>query len=345
MPFSTSLWMAASLLWILDAGNNTAMEPYRAFVADKLPKEQFPLGFQTQSFFTGLGITLAAVSPTIFATIFGSEKTASGIPYWVYGAFLVGSVISITSVMWSNLNTPEDAPTAEELEHMRSGPKGVFSPFLDIASAIRTMPLALWQLALVYLFQWYAMFVYWQFISLSVARSIWNSSPENKEIYDEAARWTSLANGFYNIVTFLSAFVLVILAKKYSAKRVHMACLLLAAVGMFMIPLITDKYLLMLPMVNIGIAWASMMGIPYIMVASSIPASKNGVYMGIVNMMIVIPMFIESLTFGYLYKHFLGSDPGNAIRCAGVFLFFASIATLFIKVKSESFNQPVQGAH
>ncbi|MBP6396294.1 MAG: MFS transporter [Saprospiraceae bacterium] len=345
MPFSTSLWMAASLLWILDAGNNTAMEPYRAFVADKLPKEQFPLGFQTQSFFTGLGITLAAVSPTIFATIFGSEKTASGIPYWVYGAFLVGSVISITSVMWSNLKTPEDAPTAEELEHMRSGPKGVFSPFLDIASAIRTMPLALWQLALVYLFQWYAMFVYWQFISLSVARSIWNSSPENKEIYDEAARWTSLANGFYNIVTFLTAFVLVILAKKYSAKRVHMACLLLAAVGMFMIPLITDKYLLMLPMVNIGIAWASMMGIPYIMVASSIPASKNGVYMGIVNMMIVIPMFIESLTFGYLYKHFLGSDPGNAIRCAGVFLFFASIATLFIKVKSESFNQPVQGAH
>lgn len=132
MPFSTSLWMAASLLWILDAGNNTAMEPYRAFVADKLPKEQYPLGFQTQSFFTGLGITLAAVSPTIFATIIGSGKSATGIPYWVYGSFIVGSIISISTVSWSLFKTPENQPSEEELLEIQKGRGNIFAPFKDL---------------------------------------------------------------------------------------------------------------------------------------------------------------------------------------------------------------------
>jgi maltose/moltooligosaccharide transporter len=345
MPFSTSLWMAASLLWILDAGNNTAMEPYRAFVADKLPKEQYPLGFQTQSFFTGLGITLAAVSPTIFATIIGSGKSASGIPYWVYGSFLVGSVISISTVLWSLSKTPENEPSAEELAEIRKGGRGIFSPFEDIFEAIATMPATLWQLALVYLFQWYAMFIYWQFISLSVASSIWHTTLEDKELYDQAARWTSLANGFYNIVTFLSAFALVVLARKITARYVHMVCLILAGVAMMAIPMVDNKYVLFLPMIGIGIAWASMMGIPYIMVASSIPPSKNGVYMGIVNMMIVIPMFIESLSFGKIYDLYLGSTPGNAIRFAGFLLLLAAIATRFIHVKKEQFDAAAPSAH
>ncbi|MBK8699934.1 MAG: MFS transporter [Saprospiraceae bacterium] len=340
MPFSTSLWMAAGLLWILDAGNNTAMEPYRAFVADKLPPEQFPLGFQTQSFFTGLGITLAAISPTIFVTLIGSGKSASGIPHWVYGSFLVGSVISITSVLWSVSKTPENTPSAEEIDELRNSKLNILSPFRDIASAITSMPSTLWQLALVYLFQWYAMFIYWQYISLSVAKSVWNASIGREGSYDEAARWTSLANGFYNIVTFLTAFGLVFMARKYSAKLVHMACLTLAALAMFYIPMVSNKYMLFLPMINIGIAWASMMGIPYIMVASSIPPAKNGIYMGIVNMMIVIPMFIESLTFGTIFKSYLSGDPGNAIRMAGVLLILAALATSLMKVKGRGNDLP-----
>jgi maltose/moltooligosaccharide transporter len=335
MPFSSSLWMAASLLWILDAGNNTAMEPYRAFVADKLPKEQYPLGFQTQSFFTGLGITLAAISPSIFAYIFGDKATENGIPYWIYGAFLVGSFVSISSVMWSLSKTPEDTPSDMELAEMRKSPLSIFSPFKDIANAIGSMPKTLWQLALVYLFQWYALFIYWQYVSLSVAKTIFHTNTEDKILFGEAARWTSLANGFYNVVTFLTAFLLVSVAKKYSAKFVHSFCLVLAALCMFMIPMIEDKWMLFAPMIGIGIAWASMMGIPYIMVASSIPSSKNGVYMGIVNMMIVIPMFIQTLTFGTIFKSFLGEDPANAIRCAGVLLFLAALATLLIQVKEE----------
>ncbi|MBC7885588.1 MAG: MFS transporter [Saprospiraceae bacterium] len=335
MPFSSALWMAAGLLWILDAGNNTAMEPYRAFVADKLPKAQYAKGFLTQSFFTGLGITLANLSLYFFQQIWTGSSDA-GIPYWVFGAFFVGAVCSIGSVLWSISTTPEIPPSALELETLRSSRKrglaAVFEPFIEIAGAIREMPSTLWQLSLVYLFQWYAMFCYWQYVSHSIAQSVWKTSAEkNMALYSEAAGWTGLVNGFYNIVTFMSAFGLVWVAKKYSARYVHAICLGMAAFALLIMPGIENKFLLFAPMIGFGIAWASMMGIPYIMVANSIPPEKNGVYMGIVNMMIVIPMIIQTLTFGYVYEHFLGSDPSNALRFGGVLLILASLATLRIK--------------
>lgn len=342
MPFSSALWMAAGLLWILDAGNNTAMEPYRAFVADKLPRNQFAKGFLTQSFFTGLGITLANLSLYFFQQVWKGEA-ATGIPYWVFGAFFVGSFCSVASVLWSISTTPEIPPTDEELALLRSqkthGLGVILEPFREIFSSIATMPKTLWQLALVYLFQWYAMFCYWQYVSHSIAKSVWKTSAaENMGLYSEAAGWTGLVNGFYNIVTFLSAFGLVWMAKKFTARYVHAFCLLLAALALFIMPGIENKYLLFAPMVGFGIAWASMMGVPYIMVASSIPQAKNGVYMGIVNMMIVIPMIIQTLSFGWVYDHLLDADPSNALRFAGVFLLIASLATLRIKadeVESE----------
>jgi maltose/moltooligosaccharide transporter len=194
------------------------------------------------------------------------------------------------------------------------------------------MPSTLWQLALVYLFQWYAMFCYWQYVSHSIAKSVWKTSAEtNINLYAEAAGWTGLVNGFYNIVTFLSAFGLVWMAKKISARYVHAICLLMAAVALFIMPGIEDKYLLFAPMIGFGIAWASMMGIPYIMVATSIPSDKNGVYMGIVNMMIVIPMIIQTLTFGSIYKYILDSDPSKALYFAGFLLLVAAVTTLRVR--------------
>ena len=147
------------------------MEPYRAFVADKLPDSQHPTGFLTQSFFTGFGITLANVSLYIFGRIITGE-TAAGIPYWVFGSFFVGAICSISSVAWSVSKTPEIPPTDEELAEMRAHRRGIFTPFIEIAGAIKDMPKVLRQLGLVYLFQWYAMFVYWQFISHSIAASV-----------------------------------------------------------------------------------------------------------------------------------------------------------------------------
>lgn len=396
-PFSSALWMAAGLLWVLDAGNNTAMEPYRAFIADKLDASQQPTGFQAQSFFTGFGQTLANVSLFVFPMIF-IGKTGK-LPTWVFASFFLGAVCSIGSVLWSIKSTPEIPPSASELEELREKnkgmppaivqfflsilttivayivlllllipsifSKGLYRKFLDYAAAhptikmlfaqnieiidaILSMPKVMWQLALVYLFQWYALFCYWQNSSKSIALSVWNTTAQqDATLYEKAVSWTGLVNGWYNIVTFLCAFGLVWFAKKYSPKLVHFGCLMLAGIGLLLFPHIENKYLLFPAITGFGIGWASMMGIPYLMVVSNIPKERYGVYMGIINMMIVIPMFIQTTTFGFILKHFLNSDPRNAISFAGAFLLIAAMLTLLIKAvkPSDDVSIPMGGGH
>ena len=396
-PFSSALWMAAGLLWILDAGNNTAMEPYRAFIADKLDASQQPTGFQAQSFFTGFGQTLANVSLFIFPLIF-IGKTGK-LPTWVFASFFLGAVCSIGSILWSIKKTPEIPPTQNELEVLTKKNKGMPHPFIqfllsilttiaayiiilvllipslfikglfrrvlnyaenqsllkilfaqniEIIDAILNMPKVMWQLALVYLFQWYALFCYWQNSSKSIALSVWKTTPEQDvTLYEEAVGWTGLVNGWYNVVTFLCAFGLVWFAKKYSPKLVHFACLVLAGIGLLAFPFIENKYLLFPAITGFGIGWASMMGIPYLMVVSKIPKERYGVYMGIINMMIVIPMFIQTITFGFILKNFLNNDPGKAIVFAGAFLLIAAAATLLIKTTKvdDDVVLPVGGGH
>jgi len=330
-PFVSAVWMAALLLWLLDASNNTAMEPYRAFIADKLPPSQTAKGFLAQSFFTGLGITLANVSLFIFQHIL-SGMTAAGLPYWVFGSFMLGSVCSIGTVLVSVLSTPEIPPTPEELRRMRSKKsKERFGALHGIWTAIVEMPTQLRKLALVYLFQWYAMNVYWQYVSLSVAKSAFNTTDTSSQAYESAVSWTGLINGFYNVVTFTVAFSLVALAKKRGAKWVHTACLLCATAGLLVFPHITNKFLLFIPIIGLGIAWASIMGVPYIMAVRMVPSSRYGVYMGIINMMIVIPQLIQTLTFGWVYKHVLAGNPNNAITFAAILLALAALAMTWIK--------------
>ncbi len=334
-PFSSALWMAVGLLWVLDAANNTAMEPYRAFIADKLPSEQHASGFLTQSFFTGLGITLANLSIFFFQDKIKGEF--GKLPIWVYASFFLGTICSIASVSWSVYKTPEIPPTEEELADLKKEPLKIFTPFIEIASAIKSMPKVMWQLGLVYLFQWYALFCYWQNASKSIAFSVWKTSTyEHNPLYEKAVAWTGLVNGWYNIVTFLSAFGLLWLAKKISPKLIHVICLMMAGIGLLIFPHITDKNLLFIPMTGFGIAWASMMGIPYLLVVHKIPKARYGVYMGIINMMIVIPMLIQTTTFGYILKHFLNNDPGKAIIFGGVFLLIAAVLTLFIQSEPAS---------
>ncbi|MEN9335393.1 MAG: hypothetical protein RLZZ500_380 [Bacteroidota bacterium] len=334
-PFSSSLWMAAGLLWILDAGNNMAMEPYRAFVADKLNDDQRPLGFQMQSFFTGFGQTLANLSLFIFPMIIVG-KTGS-LPTWVFASFFLGAICSVGSIWWSMRTTQEIPPSPEELEHMQAQKGGVLEPLKEIFSAIAAMPKILWQLALVYLFQWYALFCYWQNSSKSIALSIWNATPQsNPEAYEQAVSWTGLVNGWYNIVTFLVAFALVGFAKKYSPRITHAICLTTAALGFLFFPHIHDKSLLFFAITGFGIGWASMMGIPYLIVVAEIPKERYGVYMGIINMMIVVPMIIQNLTFGYIMKHFLHNDARLAITLAGILLLCSALLTLRMKPKTIS---------
>ncbi len=328
-PWVTAVWMAVLLLWLLDASNNTAMEPYRAFIADKLPPSQLAKGFLAQSFFTGFGITLANISLYVFKFVLDGA-TGAGIPYWVVGAFMLGSVCSIGTVLVSVISTPEIPPTPEELAKLREGSKGG-EALKEIWDAIVEMPVELRKIALVYLFQWYAMNVYWQFVAGSIAESVWNTTDTQSAGFKEATSWVGLVNGWYNIVTFSVAFLLVALARKRGAKMVHSICLLLAAVGLIIFANVSNQYLLFIPIIGLGIAWASIMGVPYIMIVRMIPSTRYGVYMGIVNMMIVIPMLIQTLTFGWVFKHFLGDSSTNAIMFAGVLLGLAALAMQWIK--------------
>ncbi len=225
---------------------------------------------------------------------------------------LLGAVVSIGSIWWSMRGVKEIPPSDEELAKMKADDSGVLGPLKEIFSAIGEMPKVMWQLALVYVFQWYALFCYWQNSSKSIALSVWNATPSSDpENYERAVSWTGLVNGWYNVVTFLTAFILVGFAKKHGAKAVHTGALLLAAAGFLAFPHIGNKNLLFFAITGFGIGWASMMGIPYLLVVNSIPKERYGVYMGVINMMIVVPMIIQNLSFGYILKNFLDNDPGR----------------------------------
>jgi len=334
-PFSSSIWMAAGLLWILDAGNNTAMEPYRAFVADVLPEEEQRRGFLIQSFFTGFGITLANLCLYFLQkNKFLSQTTSNGLPFWVYVAFIVGGIASITTILWAMHKTKENPPTAEELALLRKEKKTLFSPLIDVLLAIKDMPKVLWKLAILYLFQWYALFVYWQFSSLSVAQTIFEipvgSAMNQHADFSKAVSFTGLLNATYNIVTFIVALLLMRVLARFSAYKVHAFALGIAAIGLFQFSQTQHQGLQLVNMIGLGIAWASIMGVPYLMVVKELPREKYGVYMGIINMMIVIPMLIETLTFGAIYNNLLGGVPARAIAFAAFLFAIAAVLSIWL---------------
>jgi len=333
MPFSPTLWMAASLLWILDAANNVTMEPYRAFVSDRLPREQHSLGFLMQSAFTGLGQTLAYLAPTIMVLL-GMDKDAVNahhIPHITIAAFIVGAVFSIASILWSVRTTPELPLPAVERERLRQQPRGLRPALKEIADALRDMPPTMRQLAWMKLFQWYAMFCYWQYVVLSLASTLYGSTDPASPALREANLLNGQLGGFYNAVAFVAAFAMLPFTRRFGPKRTHAACLVLAGAGMLAIPLIQSPALLFLPMVGIGLAWASIMGNPYVMLAGSIPAHRTGVYMGIFNMFIVLPMLLQIATLPLYYDSWLGGRPENVVRLAGALLLVAAACVLRVR--------------
>lgn len=334
-PHSPVLWFAVGLLWILDVGNNMAMEPYRAFVGDKLPEEQLSLGYQMQSLFVGAGILLAMGSIVLFQYLFGFEsvEVAGTIPTWLYYSFYIGGVLSVATILWSVLKTPEIPPSEEELaeiNHDRAQPIGtrIAKPFLEISRAIKEMPSFMWKIGAVYLFQWYALFIYWQYITpLFMLTMDYGIS--------EAASQSAQMSLTYNIVTMVVALALVPLTLKFGGKKIYALSLIGTGLALFAIPFISDPLLVLVPMVLFGIGWAAMMGIPYTMVSKVVPQDRRGVYMGILNMMIVIPMGIETLTFGPIYKFLLGGNAINAILFAGAFFVIAAILALRLNVPNS----------
>ncbi|WP_370479916.1 MFS transporter [Tamlana flava] len=332
-PFSPTLWFAVGLLWILDVGNNMAMEPYRAFVGDKLPNKQLSFGYQMQSLFVGAGIVLANASIFIFQDWFGGAEevveATQSIPKWLYYSFFIGAILSVSTILWSVLKTPEIPPSDEEFEEIKKHnalpmSERIKTPFIEIVEAIKDMPKLMWKLAAVYLFQWYALFVYWQFIAPMFRESMgFNAS----EALSQAAKM----NTTYNISTVVFAMALVPLALKFGGKKVYVFSLFFTGIAMLSIPYIQDPLLVILPMILFGIGWAAMMGIPYSMVSKVVTHERRGVYMGILNMMIVIPMGIQTLTFGPIVKNLLDDSAVNAIIFGGVFFIIAGVLALRIK--------------
>ncbi len=339
-PHSPVLWFAVGLLWILDVGNNMAMEPYRAFVGDKLPEKQLSFGYQMQSLFVGAGILLANGSIVLFQYWFGGESVeeAGTIPQWLYYSFYIGAFLSLTTILWSVFKTPEIPPTDKELDEIneiKGFPlrKRISQPFLEIVEAIKEMPKFMWKIGAVYLFQWYALFIYWQFTTPLFKLSFGYST-------SEAASQAAKMSLTYNTVTMLVALALVPLTLRFGGKKVYALSLVGTAIALFAIPYITDSTLVLVPMVLFGIGWAAMMGIPYTMVSKIVPQDRRGVYMGILNMMIVIPMFIQTLTFGPIYKYILGGNAINAMLFAGVFFIIAAVLAMRLNIKIENPDNP-----
>lgn len=331
MPYSSALWMAASLLWILDAGNNITMEPYRAYVADRLVPDQRATGFLTQSAFTGLAQTLSYLAPTLLTAFVAKDVLdANGIPVIVKIAFIIGAILSISTIFWSVWRVPELPMTAQEKADLVGKPMTVKATLGEIGSAIKDMPKAMRQLSLAMLCQWYAMFAYWQYITFAVGRSIYDTSDPSSAAFRDATLTTQQAGALYNFIAFLGALLLIPIVRKLGARLVHAICLTASGAAMLLIPGVETPAALFVLMLGIGIGWAGMMGNTYVMLADVIPPERNGIYMGIFNMFIVIPMLIQTLTMPLFYEPLLGSDPRNVLLLGGVLMLVGAVATMFV---------------
>ncbi|MBN8504245.1 MAG: MFS transporter [Burkholderiales bacterium] len=338
MPYSPALWFAASLLWILDAANNVTMEPYRAYVSDRLRPEQHAPGFLTQSAFTGLAQTTAYLAPSILVWLGMSKDTlgSNGIPLIVTTAFVIGALLSFSTVYYSVKTVPELPLTLAERTHIAAQPRGVGAVFAEIWDAIREMPDTMKRLWWMALFQWYGMMCYWQYIVPTVASTVYGTNDPKSPAYLDAVLTNGQIGGFYNAIACVAAFAMVPFTRRLGAKWVHAFALGCAALAMALLPGIHDKAWLFLPMVGIGLAWASIMGNPYVLLAGSIPPARAGVYMGIFNMFIVIPMLIQMLTLPLLYDTLLGGRAENVIRLAGLLLACAAVAVCFVRSEKSA---------
>lgn len=334
MPLSSSILMAASLLWILDAGNNITMEPYRAYVSDRLDKSQHETGFLTQSAFTGLAQMLAFLTPSLLVGVLGISRDAvdaHNIPYTTHIVFTMGAVLSLSTILWSVFRVPELPLTPQERATIATAPRNAGATFREIRDAMVEMPVPMRKLALMSLFQWYAMASYWSYVIYAIGRSVYDTRDATSSAFRAAVLTNGEMAAFYNFVAFVAAFAMVPLARRFGAKRIHAVCLVLAGIGMMTLPHVEQKWLLFLPAIGVGLGWASIMGNPYVMLARCIPPARTGVYMGIFNMMIVIPMLLNAATLPFYYDNLMGGDPRNVLTMAGLLMLCAALAVLRVR--------------
>ncbi len=337
MPDSSAVWMAAGLLWILDASINITMEPFRAFVADKLPEEQRTLGFVMQSWFIGIGQTLANGLPYLFTALGVVGVMATGIPLSVDYSFKIGAIVFLLAVIWTVATTSEYPPEdVEEFNRLRRERKGIAAGFAEIFSSLSEMPTTMKQLAVVQFFTWFALPCMWQFFGLAVARHVFNAPDEKAPMFAQGTEWGGLCFAVYNVVCFNIAFLLPGLAKRTSRKTVHMIALMCGGAGLISVLVISSKWLLFLSMAGVGIAWASILSMPYVILSTAVPPARMGVYMGVFNLFIVIPQIVMSLIVPNIFNNVLGGDPRNAVVLGGLSLLVAAASVLIVRDVREN---------
>ena len=332
MPQCSALWMAAGLLWLLDSSINISMEPFRAFVADKLGTDQRATGFVMQSFFIGVGATFANLLPAVLHHLGVTGNLASGIPLSVVYSFRGGAVVFLVAVLWTVFSTPE-APPAEfrqanaPSQSTETAQPSKSSGLLDIVDAVRRMPLAMRWLGGVQVVTWLGLFCMWMFFGLSTARHVFGATDEHSAAFDRGTEWGGVCFAAYSFVCFIVAFALPALARKIGRKSVHSIALVCGGVGLVSTPLVHSPNMLLLVMAGVGVAWASILSLPYAMLSDSIPQEKTGLYMGLFNFFIVIPEIIASLTFKPLVKNVFGNDPLGVVVLGGVCMLIAALIT------------------
>lgn len=327
------LYVGAGILMIMDASFNVAMEPFRALVADLLPSDQRTLGFSIQTILIGLGAVIGSWLPYIFAEFFGIAKTADAgeVPLNVNLSFYTGAIVFLLAIVWTVVTTKEYPPDKLDVDGTRK--QGLSQVFSDFAS----MPKAMKQLGLVQFFSWFALFSMWVFSTPAIATHIYHVAPgdTSSTTYQDAGNWVGIIFGVYNGVSALYAFLLPAIALKVGRKRTHALSLIAGGIGLISIYFIQDPSLLILSMVGVGMAWASILAMPYAILAGSIPPYKMGVYMGIFNFFITFPQIINGLIGGPIVKYFYNSQAIYSIVMAGVFLIIAAFCVRFVEDRDD----------
>lgn len=341
MPHSSALWMAAGLLWVLDVFGNVAMEPFRAFVTDKLPDSQVNRGFIMQSLMIGLGGSIASSLPWLMNNVFNLQNTAlpGEIPENVQFSFYIGAFFFFAAVMYTVFTTKEYPPSAEELVKKKQNKNSVSKGFSEIFSALRNMPKRMQIISLVQFFTWPGLFLMWFYYTTAVAVNVFGGVDANDPLYAKGADFGSLTLAFYSVVTFLFALVLPKIADVLGRKTTHAICLCFGAIGLISVGWVHDKNILFLCMTGVGISWASILSMPYAMLSGCLPKDKIGIYMGIFNFFIVLPEIIASLGFGWLMRNVLNNDRLLAVQLGGGLMILAAIICFLLIKESKKVDQ------
>src|SRR6185312_6000401 len=338
MPQSTMLWMAAVLLWVLDASINISMEPFRAFVGDKLTSEQRTTGFATQTFFIGLGAVIASLLPYIFTNVFHISNTApeGQIGDSVKYSFYIGAVVFFLSVLWTVITSDELPPeNIEQWKRENAQSKGLLVAVSEITKGIFSMPKTMAQLAVVQFFTWVGFYCMWLYSTPAIAQNAYGTIDAHSKAYQDAGDWVGVMFTVYSAISAIAAFLLPLLAKKIGRKYTHLVCLIICGVGLFALVFIKAPNILLLPMIAVGIAWASTLTMPYAILAGALPPAKMGFYMGVFNFFIVIPQLVASFVMGFVIKDVFHEQAIYALVIGGICMAIGGIMNLIVVDKDE----------